>query len=329
MAHGITDDDSMVSTNAMPWHGLGARTDHLMTPDEALEQGGLLWDVVKKPLLVDHGADGQNFLDDWVATVRSSDGKPLGAVKPNYTPISNRELAEFQAAVIDVLGKGERLIESAGSLFGGKVVWFLTHIPKDIDLGDGGKISTYQVIAASHNATLPVILKNTPTRVECWNTLDASVKGAGNTYRFKHTQDWKTRVLQAQEALDLTFKYLGAFEKQARSLMATRMTYKDLLAFTEVLFPSTADPDGDKVPTRTQNRREGVLAMLHADNLANVKSTGWGAYNAVAEFVDHHGTFRETDGGSREDNRALSILSGQASLVKDQALKILLEAVKK
>lgn len=324
MGHGITGKDSMVSTNEMPWHGLGARSDTLMTPQEALELGGLNWNVVKRPLLVEHPDGSRNYLNDWVATVRSTDGLPLGAVKPNYTTISNQELAEFQAAVLDVLGKDERLVETAGSLFGGKVVWILSHIPKDIDLKDGGKISAYQVIGASHNATLPVFLKNTPVRVECANTLDMSIKGAGHTYKFKHTRDWKSKVLQAQEALNLTFRYLEAFEKTAKELMRHKMTYQELVAFTEILFPSGADPDGGKVPTRTANRREGVLNMLHADNLANVKATAWGAYNAVAEYVDHHGTFRGTEGGTKEDNRALSILTGQASILKEQALKILL-----
>lgn len=324
MGHGITDKDSMVSTNRIPWHGLGARVDHLMTPEEAVKEGGLDWTVGKRPLLVEH-ADGQhNYLKDWVATVRESDGLPLGAVKPNYPIIQNLEIAEFQAAVLNVLGKDERLVETCGSLFGGRVVWFLSHIPKDIDLGSGGKIEAFQVIAASHNATLPVICKNTPTRVECANTLDMSIHGSGNTYRFKHTLDWKSKVFQAQEALDLTFKYLDALEVTAKDLMRQKMTYKDLLAFTVELFPS-ASTDETAVPTRTQNRRNGVLEMLHADNLANIKATKWGAYNAVAEWVDHHGTFRETEGGSKEDNRAYSILTGQASVLKNQALSILLK----
>lgn len=326
MSSGVTEQDMVVSTGKIPWWGLGVRRDTLMTVEEALtaedEQGrNLDWEVVKKPLLVDHGDGQMNYLNDWVATVRSSDGLPLGAVKPNYTPASNRELAEFMAAVLDVLGT-ERAIETAGSLFGGKVVWFLFQVPKVIDLKDGGKIAPYAVIASSHNATLKNTLKITPTRIECANTLDMAIHGAGNVYGFKHTRDWKGNIIQAQEMLGLTFKYLDEFEKTAKDLMRQRMTYKDMVAFTEVLFPSTADPD--QVPTRTQNRRDGVLAMLHTDNLANIKTTAWGAYNAVAEFVDHHGTFRETEGGSREDNRALSIFTGQASLLKDQALKILL-----
>lgn len=328
MPAGLTDADSMVSTNKLPWHGLGARVDHLMTPEEALVEAGLDWKVVKRTLNVEHEVDGErvfNQLPDWVATVRDSDGLPLGAVKPSYQVIQNAELAEFQAAVLDVMGEDARLIETAGSLFSGKVVWFLFQVPKTIDLGNGGTILPYAMIAASHNATLPVILKNTPVRVECANTVDMAIAGSGNVYKFKHTLGWRDKVLQAQEALDLTFKYLDAFEKQAQVLLAKRMTYKDLVSFTQELFPSREDPDG-KVPTRTANRRDGVLAMLHTDNLANVKTTAWGVYNAVAEYVDHHGTFRETEGGTKADNRALSILSGQASLLKAQALRILVKA---
>lgn len=320
MSHGITAQDDMISTNAMPWHGLGQRSDHLMTVEEVVEGDGVLaWTVSKKQLAVPMGDGSFAPMQDWVATVRDSDNLPLGAVKPGYTVIQNSELAEFQRALLEVEGG---MIETAGSLFGGKVVWFLSHIPADIDLGDAGKIKAYQLLASSHNATLPVFLKNTPVRVECANTLDMARTGTGNSFKFKHTTEWRAKMEQARAALGITKKYLASFEKTAKVLIAKKVTYQDLLAMTSELFPFAGDPD--KVPTRTQNRRDAVLSMLAGDNLQNTKGTAWQWYNAVAEYVDHKGTFRETEGGSREDNRALSILTGQASLVKDQALKIAL-----
>lgn len=319
MSHGITDNDSMVSTGKIPWHELGARTDHLMTPEEALELGGLNWKVSKRQIAVPNADGSFAPIQDWVATVRDSDGLPLGVVKPGYTIIQNEEVAEFQRALLEV---SDGTIETAGSLFGGKVVWFLSHVPGDLDLGVGGNVKAYLMLAASHNATLPLFGKATPVRVECANTLDMARTGSGNSFKIKHTASWASKMEQARAAIGITKEYLASFEKTAKVLMAKKMTHKDLLAFTEELFPFAGDPD--KTPTRTLNRRDAVLSLFDADNLQNAPKSAWRAYNAVAEYVDHQGTFRETDGGSREDNRALSILTGQASLLKDQALQLLL-----
>lgn len=324
MAAGIEDRDTMVSTGKTPWHNLGARRDTLMTPAEALHEGGLDWDVIKEPLLVQHADGTFDQLRDWVATVRSSDGLPLGAVKPSYPVINNAELLDFLMAVTRVAAGNTkaRIVEAAGSLYNAKIVWFLLRLPDLIDLGLGGTIEPYVVIASSHNATLKPTLKNTPTRVECANTLDMAIAGHGNTFAFKHTRGWRDNLPQAEEALGLSDAYLKAFERQARALIKARMTRHELDAYVQALFPARVE---DEVPRRTQNRRDGVIALLAADNLANVRLTKWAAYNATADWIDHAGTFRETDTGSRDDNRAYSILTGQASSLKARALAILKE----
>lgn len=321
---GLQEGDTMVSSGKTPWHTLGARSDRLMTPKEALLKAGLDWEVVKMPLLVDHGDGNMNYLQDWVATVRASDGLPLGAVKPSYPIINNDELLEFLMAVIKVLGAGDRLIETAGSLFNARVVWFLVHLPLDIDLGLGGNVESYVVIASSHNATMKPTLKNTPTRVECANTLDMAIAGVGGMFGFKHQLGWKAYVPQAQEALGVTRAYLEAFEKKAREMMSAKVTRKTIDAYLENLFPGKVDDTGN-VPVKVQHRRDAVVALLSADNLQNVKLSKWALYNATADYIDHQGIFRETDNASRDDNRAYSILTGSASQLKARALHILSE----
>lgn len=321
MSHGITEYDSMFSTGKVPWHGLGKRLPALATKEEAIEASELGWGVKTVPVLAQVNGHSTQ-IPGFVATVRDTDNLVLGVVKEGYKVFQNETLFEFARALVDT---DEAVFETAGSLFGGKIVWVLLKLPENIILPrDGGTILPYMLGFTSHDGSKAMSVRPTPIRVECANTLGMAERANRAAYVVRHTRfaDPMQKIIAAQEAMGFTFRWYEHFQKSAETLIRQKMTVKDLTAFTVALFPNAKGED-EQTATRTQNRRDAVIALArNTENLAGVRGTAWAAYNAVAEYVDHQTTYHKT-ANSREENRAASILDGSAYALKTKALDLL------
>lgn len=326
MTAGITDRDSLFTTGKVPWHNLGVRLPELATKEEAIYAAGLDWTVSKVPILAQVNGHSEP-IPGYAATKRDSDNLVLGVVKDGYKVQDNSVLFDFASACVST---DKAIYETAGSLFGGKLVWALLKLTDDIVLPkNGGTILPYMLALTSHDGTKPLTVRQTPVRVECANTVDMAIRGMKAAFTVKHTRlsDPMKRIVEAQEALGFTFAYYKDFEAIAKKLVNKRMSLKGLEDYVNLVFPSTRGED-EEAATRTENRRKEVLALAkHSENLDAVRGTAWAAYNAVAEFADHGITYRQTGKTSREDNRAASILDGSAHGLKERALALLVPSL--
>ena len=112
----------------VPWHGLGTPVEKAMTSAEALELGGLDWEVNPKPVFTETGFEIPNYK----ANIRSSDNSVLGIVTNRYKIVQNKEAFAFTDALLD----GGVTYETAGSLGNGKTIWLLAKMPEKKILGD-------------------------------------------------------------------------------------------------------------------------------------------------------------------------------------------------
>ena len=320
MSAGITETDKVVTTGKATWHGLDVRSDHHMTQEEAFSIA-LDWEVEKVPVLAKVNGHSE-AIPGYAATIRTDTKAVLGVVKDKYQIIQNETVMAFAGALVD----NGAVFETAGSLFGGKQVWALAKVRDDIILPrDGGTILPYLLVLSSHDGTKALTARMTPIRVECANTVDMAIAGSKAAIALKHTQfaDPAKRIVEAQEALGFSFKWYDAFTAAATKLAGAKISDKALDEFVVALFPNRKGEDEDTA-TRTQNRRDAVLALAkNAPNLDPVRGTKWAAYNAVAEFADHGINYRQTKTASRDDNRTASILDGSALALKERALALL------
>ena len=81
----------------VPWHGLGTPVEKAMTSAEALELGGLNWEVNPKPVFTETGFEIPNYK----ANIRSSDNSVLGIVTDRYKIVQNKEAFAFTDALLD------------------------------------------------------------------------------------------------------------------------------------------------------------------------------------------------------------------------------------
>ena len=133
----------------------------------------------------------------------------------------------------------------------------------------------------------------TPVRVVCANTQSAALRDHVSSWSIRHTRNAKAAVQAARDSLGLTFAYVEAFQAEAEQLIDTATTDSQFFDLVADLFPA---PAAD-APTRvrhTHTQRQQTLAHLwhDADTQSGIRGTAWGAYQAVAEYVDHFAPVR-------------------------------------
>lgn len=306
--------ESMAFVGEVPWHGLGTKVDHAMNSDEALHAAALDWDVTSEPVFV----NGQE-VDNYRANVRSSDGSIFGIVTERYKIVQNRDAFSFT----DYLLKNDLGIpvtyETAGALDGGRRVWLLAHLPPERVLGD--EIVPYLVFTNSHDGKGSIRIAVTPTRVVCANTLQIAMQSAKRVWSTRHIGDINTKMKEAEETLLRTQAYMKGLSDQASTLQAIKVGPKLIEEFLEQVFPVS------KLASDRQIANNDLVKQLVLDiysskpDLQNFKGTGWGIYNALADYESHSMPLRSTR--TFKEKRFSNFIDGNSRL--EAAEKVLLE----
>lgn len=290
MAHEITETDGIVLARKPAWHHLGIVLEQdSMTSKEALEYAGLGWTVGQEPIYLGNGQQ----IPDRVANVRSDTGTALGIVGNKYVPTQNTEAFAFMDAL---QGHGVRY-DVAGSLQGGRKVFLVAHLEREVMIGGSSdeRIDPYIVLANGHDGAMALSVYMTPIRVVCMNTLSWSMKGAKNVWRTRHTANINARLDEARRTLGMANTYFDELERVGDLLIAKKVTSQDVSGWLEALFPASEEAS-DRTKESAKTKRDEVLTILrHADNLANVKDTAWGFAQAVAEWEDYGRDYRNDD----------------------------------
>lgn len=305
---GITETDNMMYVKAserdVPWHGLGTPIANAVSSAEAVMAAGLDWGNHRPDGIVGRGVELrpeiQLFNGEYrevpgrYQVTRMDNGAVLGNTTERYYPIQNEQAFEF---VDSIIGSGEVLFETAGSLFGGERVFMLARLPQDIKVA-GEAINPYLVLTNAHNGKNALLVTETPIRVVCQNTLNAALRGSKRSVKIRHSAQSDQRLADARKVLGFTKQYFESFEKFATELVKAKMTKAAFEAFLNELIPIPEVKEGESTRGKTmaENTQEKILTVYQADNLNNIRGTKWGAYNAIADYADWSRTLKKMGG---------------------------------
>ena len=259
------------------WHGKAKVLDNPANAEEAIVQAGLDWNVSLRPITV----AGVPVEDHW-ATVRDEPYTVLGIVGKRYSVVQNRDLFAFFDPVID---RDKNIYHTGGSLKEGKVVWLLAKLDRSFYVVDDDRVDSYILLASSHDGTMHITVKHTPIRVVCWNTLSAAVVGRQTTVQIRHTASAHTELRAAHNVLGISGKAMGQMEVLAQSLLAKSVSGRVLKKLVEHVFPSQRDKE-----KRPDNKHYAPIEMLFVNernSMPGMAGTGWAAFNALTEYIDH------------------------------------------
>ena len=267
----------------VPWHGLGTAVENAMTSAEALELGGLDWNVTPRPVFTDNHIQ----IPGYVANTRDTDDQILGIVTNKYKIVQNKEAFEFTDHLI---GDDVRY-ETVGSLRGGKSVFLLAQMPKEKILGDD--IQPYLCFTNTHDGTGAIKIALTPIRVVCCNTLNLAMSSAKRVWSCKHMGNLEGRMHEAAETLELAHNYMENLDVTAQRLANTTISNDTIREIVAEMFPIDESAT-DRIQANMKKAKDEFMIAYFMPDIAQFRNTAWGLVNAMSDMVGHSSPVRNT-----------------------------------
>jgi phage/plasmid-like protein (TIGR03299 family) len=333
MAHEMQANDHMFSGEGIrPWHGLGTILPGMATAAEALEAAKLNFTVLQgeAAYIIPERQDGDRIIAEEVRTVRnrkanfrSDDGGFLGMVSDGYSILQNVDAFSFFDSIVE---EGAAVYETAGSMFGGKVIYITAKIPGLIRVGSGDDVlENYVLLRNTHDGSGAVTAKLINTRVVCNNTLTAALREDGQQVSMRHSASLHERIKEAHVAMDVANKRILEIQSFGNDALNVKMSEPQAQAFymdaMGMKFGTNKEGE-DKLP-----RIISEMMMLREAGKVTAESRGtlWGDFNVITEFLGgdnpaYGRTYRQQarSENTTAENKLESLIDGKSA---EQAMR--------
>lgn len=284
----------------------------------AMRQAGLDWDVELSDIVtVPQMANGEPVVWDIpgrFAVTRKDTGQPVGVVGKRYQPLNSRRQAEFTDMLVT---KGADTIAGVGATNDGGMdtkVWTVVEIPGEYrPFGmEDELLKVFLFTVNSFNGSTSFRSTLGAWRMACINGLHYQVKSLTTTWTIRHTASLDDQMHEAEEAIRRAAGWGEQLVADAEELIEIPVARHEATAIFDTLFPIPEPKFEDgkqlntKAVTMATRRREGAEATwLHSDDLGNIRNTGYGLLQAVAEWNDWGRSYR-SDPMDRVINRPIN-----------------------
>jgi phage/plasmid-like protein (TIGR03299 family) len=291
-----------------PWHSLGTPVGDDMTPYEMMRTAGLDWTVTKVDSFIEF--NGQKIPTGMKSLVRETDGKILTQVGPGWNPVQNIEAFEFFS---DFVSKGDMIMDTAGSLKEGRIVWALADVRDGFTLFGGDEVRGYLLFSNPHQYGKSIDVRFVLERVVCNNTLTVALAEKGQpSVRVNHRSQFDSE--RVKELLGISHRKVESFKEAAEFLGSKQYGQRDLEQyFGEVFGRSTKE---NKDLSRTAERAIELIEVQPGAEFQ--KGSFWQMFNTVSYMTDH-------ELGRSNDTRLESAWFGANAKRKLDALNLAVE----
>jgi phage/plasmid-like protein (TIGR03299 family) len=292
----------------LPWHGLGVPVGDNMTPDEMMKAAGLDWTVSKVDTFIEY--NDKKVKTGTQALVRESDGRIMTQVGPGWNPVQNKDAFDF---FTDFVEKGDMIMDTAGSLKDGRIVWALADVRDGFNLFNGDEIKGYLLFSNPHLYGKSIDVKFVLTRVVCNNTIAVALNEKGQpSVRVNHRSQFDAE--RVKEILGLSHRKVEKFKDAAEFLGSKTYVKSDLENYFGKIFGRSSKVDKDLSRTA-----EEAVALVETQLGADFRpGTFWNMFNAVTYMTDH-------ELGRSADTRLTSAWFGGNAKRKIDALNLAVE----
>ena len=259
------------------------------------------------------------------ATVRTDRPETvLGIVGSTYTPLQNSEAFQFFDSIV---GDGQAVYHTAGSLLDGKLVWILAKLPGVIRVTGEDITEKYLLLSNSHDGSSAVQIKFTPIRVVCNNTLTMAF-GDQQYLSVYHQRNIKTKLSEVPKLLNVINTRYTQIDESLKELVKIQMTDVTLEKYLSDVFPDPKRKKDEKLYeyelARAKTNREWSKYFFEngvGNNFPGVSGSLWASLNGITELIDHKVTKQ------KQDRKLNTIWFGDGAAVKAKAYKQAVEMV--
>lgn len=269
-----------------PWHGLGSQ----LSPGAALDvwkkEAGLNWNINSTPMeFTDDKGKGHQVTDKQVL-YRSDTKDALGVVSNGYKIVQPGEIIDFYEDLVEKYGF---ILNTAGSLKGGRVIWALAETGDTFTLGRKDKVNGFLLLSTSNDKSMATRAQYTSVRVVCNNTLQWAYSQGDSKDVISVTHAAEFDHVDVKEQLGIYKDSWAYFTDHARAMAKTKIKDKAALHFLGEVFCKRGKDADDMLDTKTVKT---IFDMFKGDalgsELASSADTVWGLVNSVTEYLDHH-----------------------------------------
>ena len=248
-----------------------------------------------------------------VGIVRTDTKQYLGTVGKGWEPVQPHVLYDLAQELIQSTG-GK--ITGSFSMMDGAVIGI------ELNLGEreyveGDKVQLNFLMLTSFNGMYGIAGHATITRHE------SQMNTSSRVYNLRHTKYVANRLEVVKEILKYYEREIENFDKKMQGLVNKRMTAKEAVEWFKSLFP---EPKSTVAERKLENQ-----VLIYLDCLENgrgagvrgVKGTSYGAYMALAEYINHHRSVRVHNGRDEDEVRFQSVHFGTGNTLAQKALSSL------
>lgn len=259
------------------------------TVSEALSLAKADWAVTKTPIF-----DGVTMdpIEGFSRIGRDDDSSiTLNVCKSTYEPIDN---ADAFGIIDDVLGKSHAQVERVGQIKDGKICYIQAKMPESIEVLKGDGMDMYITGITSHDGSYLTQVFFTSIRQVCHNQTTAMRKDGkkGRRIGIRHTKNAPARIEQAASILMEGVQEWDTIRENAEIMARKSVNRAQTKAFIDSLFPA---PEDSSKQDRNAKKREIVAELVESGmgtEIAGVRGSAWGLFNAATEYLDHHANTR-------------------------------------
>ena len=233
---------SMAFVGETPWHRLGTAVESHVRAEQMMYAANLDWQVQKEPApgarLLAPGRiyDRYIVLRDPVGD--ETEAVALAIVGKEYEPLQNVDAFTFFEPFID---NSWAEFHTAGALGNGERVWVLARLSEHRVIHEDDPIDRFLLLSNSHDGSSAVIVRFTPIRVVCQNTLSLAQAGGTGVVSVRHTRNIRDNLkkTQAQALKRLSDAVFAEAESLFACMAECGMTGAAVDGYLETLFPRT------------------------------------------------------------------------------------------
>ena len=289
-----------------------------MNTEQILEQNGLNWNVVKKPLMYAGectlGANNGLHHTPFYGIVREDTGEVFTTVSESYEPTQNHTIIETMQ---DIAGENDLEIIKAIPLHGGRKVVVQMKKPMGSRILIGEERTEQYVYAINgHDGSSSLKFGFMNKVIFCQNQFAWLSGNAFSGYR--HTKSIQDKVKELPRIINFTDHYDKISDLQEFSLRnASQDLINDTIDYlTETDKLSIVNNDHN-YSSRRMNIRNDIKTCIQIE-MNRIGYNKWGLFNGITRYTTHHKSVPK-----RNHSRQESILTGSGKSMNEKAFNFI------